>query len=95
MSVSQAVAPAPIVLKPGDDTGLRMPDLTGLTAREVVRALAHVGLATHVTGAGVVTSQTPRAGDPIDAGCIATVQLGRPAPPRPDTTRAVTAGGGR
>jgi cell division protein FtsI (penicillin-binding protein 3) len=93
--VSQAVTPAPIVLKPGDDTGLRMPDLTGLTAREALRAIGHAGLMTRLTGAGVVTSQTPRAGDPIEAGCVAMVQLGRPAPPRPDSTRAAASGGGR
>ena len=68
-----------------------MPDLRGLTAREAVRALDAVGLSMRMTGAGVVTSQSPEPGDAIEAGAVTTVQFGR-APVTSETH--VSTGGG-
>jgi cell division protein FtsI (penicillin-binding protein 3) len=70
----------PIVLRSADAPGPRMPDVRGLTAREALRALVATGLLLRLTGSGVVTAQTPKAGDPITAGEVSNLQLGRPAP---------------
>jgi cell division protein FtsI/penicillin-binding protein 2 len=74
-----SVAP-PIVLRSPDAPGPRMPDVLGLTAREALRALDAAGLVLRATGSGVVTAQTPKAGDPISAGEVSNLQFGRPAP---------------
>jgi cell division protein FtsI (penicillin-binding protein 3) len=70
----------PIVLRSADAPGPRMPDVRGLTAREALRALDAAGLLVRVIGSGVVTAQTPKAGDPIMAGEVSNLQFGRPAP---------------
>jgi cell division protein FtsI (penicillin-binding protein 3) len=70
----------PIVLRSADAPGPRMPDVRGLTAREALRALDAAGLLVRVTGLGVVTAQTPKAGDPITPGEVSSLQFGRPAP---------------
>jgi cell division protein FtsI (penicillin-binding protein 3) len=72
-----APMPSPIVLRPDVAAGPRMPDLHGLTAREVMRALDAVGLNVHLNGEGVVITQAPAAGEPIEAGLVSTVQLGK------------------
>jgi cell division protein FtsI (penicillin-binding protein 3) len=69
----------PIVLRSADAPGPRMPDVRGLTAREALRALDAAGLVPRLTGSGVVTAQTPKAGDPISAGEVSSLQFGRPA----------------
>jgi cell division protein FtsI/penicillin-binding protein 2 len=95
-SVAPAPMPTPIVLRPGEDNGLRMPDLRGMTDREALRALNKAGIGSRFQGFGVVTNQMPRAGDPVEAGSTAMLQLGRPQPQpqpqQPAETRAV--GGG-
>ena len=70
----------PIVLRSADAPGPRMPDVRGLTPREALRALDAAGLLMRVTGSGVVTAQTPQAGDPVSAGEVSNLQFGRPAP---------------
>ncbi len=49
-----------------DESGeLVLPDLSGLTARQAMSALAAVGVAPRLNGAGFVVRQTPAAGTPI------------------------------
>ncbi|MBI2834844.1 MAG: transpeptidase family protein [Acidobacteria bacterium] len=43
-----------------------MPDLRGLSARECLRVLTHLGLAPRVIGDGLVVAQEPPPGSPID-----------------------------
>jgi cell division protein FtsI (penicillin-binding protein 3) len=57
-----------------------IPDLTGMSARDALAALARLGLSTRLHGGGVVASQRPEAGAPIDTNVVATVWLTR----RPD-----------
>jgi membrane peptidoglycan carboxypeptidase len=54
-----------------------LPDLRGLSAREAVRVLTRIGLATRVNGTGVVTSQRPAAGSIIDPGAVCELWLER------------------
>jgi cell division protein FtsI/penicillin-binding protein 2 len=70
-------APPAILLNAPEAAGPRMPDLHGLTAREAVRALDALGLLVRMTGAGVVTGQTPQAGEPVEAGAPSTLQFGQ------------------
>jgi cell division protein FtsI (penicillin-binding protein 3) len=89
--VAPAPMPSPIVLNRSQGTGPRMPDVRGLTAREALRAIDAVGLTVHLTGTGVVTTQVPQAGEPVEAGSVTTVQLGK-APIAVDPR--LSAGGG-
>ena len=43
-----------------------LPDLRGLSAREALRVLTSIGLTAHLTGVGVVASQSPAPGTPIE-----------------------------
>jgi hypothetical protein len=54
-----------------------MPDLRGLSAREALRTLTHIGLTARLDGTGFVTEQSPQPGTLIGdaAGCI--LKLGR------------------
>jgi cell division protein FtsI (penicillin-binding protein 3) len=45
-----------------------MPDVRGLSARDAMRALGAVGITPRLDGDGVVVSQTPAAGEPIETG---------------------------
>jgi len=66
-----------------------MPDVRGLAARDALRVLSKVGLTVRMTGTGVVTSQAPLPGQPIETGGWGVLQLQRTQPdPR-------TAGGDR
>jgi membrane peptidoglycan carboxypeptidase len=56
-----------------------VPDVHGMSAREAVRVLVKVGLAVHVSGDGVVISQDPEPGAPIDAGSVCRLVLDRRA----------------
>jgi cell division protein FtsI (penicillin-binding protein 3) len=60
-----------------------MPDVTGLGARDATRVLTQLGLSVRVRGTGVVATQHPAAGEPIDAGGVSQLQLdrARPVPP--------------
>ena len=59
---------------------LRMPDVIGLGAREAMRVLTQSGLAVRVQGDGIVTTQSPAAGEPVDAGGVTHLQLDRVRP---------------
>ncbi len=54
-----------------------VPDLTGMSAREALRAFAKVGVAARLHGAGVVVRQQPLPGTPIDPDEPATLWLDR------------------
>ena len=54
-----------------------LPDLRGLSAREALRVLTKIGLTARLTGNGVVTSQTPAPGTPIEPGMACELKLER------------------
>jgi cell division protein FtsI (penicillin-binding protein 3) len=64
--------------------GPRMPDVSGMGAREALRALAEVGLTPRLHGAGLVVSQAPKAGDALPAGGAAVLWLSRRPSSRSD-----------
>ncbi len=58
---------------PGD--GGRVPDLSGVSARDAVRLLSRAGLTAHLTGRGFVVAQEPAAGAPAVRGAVCLVAL--------------------
>jgi cell division protein FtsI (penicillin-binding protein 3) len=54
-----------------------MPDLRGLSAREALRVLSHIGMSAHMSGNGFVVSQSPEPGSALVRGDACTVRLGR------------------
>jgi cell division protein FtsI (penicillin-binding protein 3) len=58
----------------------QVPDVTGMSARDAIRRLMKVGVNVRLTGDGVVQSQDPRAGTPIEAGMVCHLVLDRSAP---------------
>ena len=59
------------------------PDLSGLGAREASSTLTRLGLTPKVYGSGVVVSQRPVAGTPLESGGVAMLWLSRESrPPR-------------
>jgi cell division protein FtsI (penicillin-binding protein 3) len=62
----------------GADGGF--PDLTGMSAREALRALTKLGVRPVMHGAGVVVDQRPAAGSHVGSGVAATVWLRRRQP---------------
>ncbi len=66
--------PAPVVAtSPGDG----MPDLTGLSAREVVKVLAELGLGVQLQGDGLVVSQSIERDSAVTPGDVCVVRLSR------------------
>jgi cell division protein FtsI (penicillin-binding protein 3) len=65
------------------DGQLVMPSVTGLSLREATRLLSQAGLDIRVAGDGIVVSQSPEPGTPVQRGDIGVLQLerGRVAPP--------------
>jgi cell division protein FtsI (penicillin-binding protein 3) len=56
-----------------------LPDLRGLSAREALKVLTKVGLTARLTGSGIVTTQRPAAGTPIEPGMTTELWLERSA----------------
>jgi hypothetical protein len=56
-----------------------MPDVRGFSARDALRALAAAGLTVRVHGVGLVATQSPEPGEPIENGEWTTLELGRGA----------------
>lgn len=54
-----------------------VPDVRGMSGREAMRALAALGLSPRVTGDGVVVSQQPAPGAPIEHGASSLLTLAR------------------
>ena len=57
-----------------------MPDLRGQSAREALRILAKIGSSARMSGQGVVIEQSPAAGEPLGAGEVGVLKLGRHLP---------------
>jgi len=76
----------PVVSLVADAPGT-IPDLHGLSARDAVRKLVAAGVTPHLSGAGVVISQTPTPGTPIDEGARCDLLLARTTPRTPDVPR--------
>jgi beta-lactam-binding protein with PASTA domain len=68
-----------------------MPDVRGRSAREAVQALTAAGLFVNVSGTGVVATQSPEPGAPIELGMRSLLRLQRaavlPNPPPPVDVR--------
>lgn len=61
-----------------DGSSNLMPDLTGLTMREVVRRLSDRGVALHIEGTGQVMSQSPEPGESLEGVVRVEVEFGNP-----------------
>jgi cell division protein FtsI (penicillin-binding protein 3) len=72
----------PIVRVVADGPDGTVPDLRGMGAREAVRKLVTLGMTPRIVGAGIVVSQTPAPGEPLDRGGVCRLTLER-ALPRP------------
>jgi len=74
------VSPALVLQTVTDLTGqplTLMPDVRGLAARDALRVLSGVGLTVRMTGSGVVASQSPLPGQPVESGGWGVIQLQR------------------
>ena len=73
------VEPLQIVPLSGSTQGSAalLPDLTGLSARDALRALSQLGLTARLYGAGLVVQQQPEAGTPLDSGTSVILRLDR------------------
>jgi membrane peptidoglycan carboxypeptidase len=80
---SGTVEPPAIVTIGGQGgTTSTFPDLTGLSARDALLTLSRLGVTARLRGTGLVTSQQPAPGAPIDTDLTATVWLARVDPAR-------------
>jgi len=82
-TIGRDAASQPIVSLVADAPPGTVPDLTGMSARDAIRALVKLGLSAHVSGDGFVVSQDPAPGAPIDANAVCRLVLERR--PRPST----------
>ena len=60
----------------GSSNGWLMPDLRGLSLRDVARVLVPTGAQVELQGSGLVTEQEPMAGESFSEGQVVTVALG-------------------
>ena len=58
-----------------------VPDLSGMSGRDAVRALAQAGLSARLAGSGFVVSQDPAPGAPADPGSVCSIVLSFEPPP--------------
>ena len=75
-SPGESPAPTVITVAAVDDSH-SMPDLRGLSAREALRRLASRRLTARLQGAGLVVSQSPAPGTPLDASTPCSLLLDR------------------
>lgn len=73
--------PAILTIQGASNTS-SFPDLTGLSARDALRTLSRLGVTARLHGTGLVISQQPAAGTPVDTDLTATLWLDRQAPVR-------------
>ncbi len=64
----------------------QVPDVTGMSARDAIRQLMKGGLNARLSGDGVVVSQDPPAGAPLEPGMVCRLVLDRSAARRSPTT---------
>ncbi len=77
-AATAADAPSqPVVSLVADVEPGTLPDLTGLSARDAVRKLSRLGMLARASGDGVVVSQDPPAGTPIEGGGVCRLVLER------------------
>lgn len=77
-ATSAPVVNAPVAPIVTDARGESLvPDVRGLSVREALRVLGRAGLSTRVSGDGVVTTQSPEAGAPLERGGYISLQLKR------------------
>jgi cell division protein FtsI (penicillin-binding protein 3) len=74
-----ATAPMPALTYLGGRT--LMPDVRGMSGRDALRVLGAVGLQVRMSGQGVVSTQTPEPGEPVDSGNWSVLQLQRATSP--------------
>lgn len=67
----------PIVALVADEPPGTVPDLRGMSARDAVRKLVKLGMAARVSGDGIVVSQEPAPGMPIEADAVCRLVLQR------------------
>ncbi len=67
----------PVVTLVADEPPGTVPDVRGMGAREAVRKLVTVGLNPRIAGYGIVVSQTPAPGEPLEAGSVCRLVLAR------------------
>ncbi len=75
--VNDMPANDPVVSLIADGEPGTLPDLRGMSAREAVRALVKLGLNARVSGDGVVISQDPAPGMPLEPGTLCRLTLER------------------
>src|SRR5262249_7717619 len=76
-TVGGPTAEQPVVSFVADGPPGTVPDVRGMSAREALRRLVTLGLNPRVSGDGVVVSQTPAPGEPLDAAAACTLVLER------------------
>jgi cell division protein FtsI (penicillin-binding protein 3) len=75
---------APVISLIAEGPPGTVPDVRGLSAREAVRKLVTLGLSAHLAGDGIVVSQSPEAGAPLDPAATCHLVLRRsPRVPAP------------
>ncbi len=77
LQTASPAAAGPLVSFVADGPAGMVPDLRGMSAREAVRTLVKVGLTARMSGDGLVVSQDPPAGTPLEAGGVCRVTLDR------------------
>jgi cell division protein FtsI (penicillin-binding protein 3) len=68
---------APVISLIAEGPPGTVPDVRGLSAREAVRKLVTLGLNAHLSGDGVVVSQSPEPGTPLDPATTCRLVLQR------------------
>jgi membrane peptidoglycan carboxypeptidase len=76
-----AAAVQPMTNLVSDAAPGQMPDVTGMSARDAIRQLMKAGVNVRVSGDGIVRSQDPPSGAPIEAGAVCRLVLDRSAVP--------------
>ena len=83
VAINQPLVNMPIAPVVTETSGENLvPNLQGLSARDALRAAGRAGLTARVAGEGVVVSQAPLAGAPLERGGVITVQLKRIGAPK-------------
>lgn len=77
-AISAPIVNADISPVVADASGVDLvPNVQGLSAREALRVLGRAGLVPRVAGDGVVVTQAPLAGAPLERGAVISLQLRR------------------
>jgi cell division protein FtsI (penicillin-binding protein 3) len=80
-SGGEEATPTPTVSLIADGEPGTVPDLRGMSAREAVRKLVTLGMHARASGDGVVVSQDPQPGAPLDPGTVCRLVLDRKSQP--------------